>query len=251
MRLNGPLYLPVLWACVAIAGPVLMGRMVRNRARLHQALRERAAETERGRVERARLAVEDERERIAGELNDVVAHALGAMTVQASAARRLVEQDPERACRAFGAVEAGGREALQEIRRLIGVLRREDSELALAPQPSLRHVRSLADRVRAAGLPVELSVDGDVDHLPAGVDLTAYRVVQEALGAALAESGAGPARVRVRRRGQNVLVEVAGDGQAAGEAWLQALRDRVALHGGQLLADDGRVRARLPIGGGA
>lgn len=230
---------------------MLVGRLLRNRAALHQALRERAADIERDRAERAQLAVEEERERIAGELHDVVAHALGAMTVQASAARRLVDDDPDRARRAFGAVESSGREALQEIRRLLGVLRREDVELALAPQPSLRHVASLASRVRAAGLPVELSVEGDIADLPAGVDLTAYRVVQEALGAALEESGAGHARVRVRRRGEHVLVEVADDGQAAGGTRLPALRDRVALHGGQLLADEGRVRARLPIGGAA
>jgi signal transduction histidine kinase len=240
-----------LWAAAFVCGPILLGRLMRNRAALHHALRERVAEAERGRAERARRAVEEERERIAGELHDVVAHALGAMTVQASAARRLVADDPERARRAFAAVESSGREALTEIRRLLGVLRREDEELALAPQPSLRHVASLARRVRAAGLPVELTVEGDVEELPAGVDLTAYRVVQEALGAALEESGAGRARVRVRRRPDAVLVEVADDGRAGGGAHLPALRDRVALHGGQLLADEGRVRARLPLGGAA
>jgi signal transduction histidine kinase len=241
----------VVWSLVAVGGPMLVGRMLRNRARLHEALRDRAAQTERDRADRARRAVEEERERIAGELHDVVAHALGAMTVQASAARRLAPDDPERARRAFAAVETSGREALQEIRRLLGVLRREDEELALAPQPSLRHVASLARRVTAAGLAVELSVEGDVDALPAGVDLTAYRVVQEALGAALEESGAGRARVRVRRRGDDVLVEVADDGRPTAGARLAALRDRVAVHGGELLADDGRVRARLPIGGAA
>jgi signal transduction histidine kinase len=241
----------VVWAITFVCGPMLVGRLLRNRASLHEALRQRAADTERGRAERAHRAVVEERERIAGELHDVVAHALGAMTVQASAARRLVEQDPERARRAFAAVESSGREALTEIRRLLGVLRREDEELALAPQPSLRHVRSLTRRVTAAGLAVELTVEGDVDALPAGVDLTAYRVVQEALGAALEESSAGRARVRVRRRAEDVLLEIADDGHAGGGDHLPALRDRVALHGGQLLADDGRVRARLPIGGAA
>jgi signal transduction histidine kinase len=238
----------ILWASLLVGGPMLIGRLLRNRAELHRTLRERAAQAERGRSERAHRAVEEERERIAGELHDVVAHALGAMTVQASAARRLVHHHPESARAAFAAVESSGREALTEIRRLLGVLRREDEELALAPQPSLRHVASLARRVRAEGLAVELSVEGDVEALPAGVDLTAYRVVQEALGAALEESGAGSARVRVRRRGDDVLVEVADDGGAGGGSHLPALRDRVVLHGGQLLADPGRVRARLPIG---
>src|SRR4051812_8863478 len=240
-----------VWSLTFVCGPMLVGWVLRKRADLHRQLRARAAEAARGRADRAQRAVEEERERIAGELHDVVAHALGAMTVQASAARRLVEQDPDRARRAFAAVETSGREALTEIRRLLGVLRREDEELALAPQPSLRHVGSLARRVSAAGLAVELSVEGDVEALPAGVDLTAYRVVQEALGAALEESAAGRARVRVRRRADAVLVEVADDGNAGGGAHLPALRDRVAVHGGQLLADEGRVRARLPIGGAA
>jgi signal transduction histidine kinase len=236
---------------VGVGGAMLIGLMLRSRARLHQALRRRAAEARRERADRARRAVEEERERIADELDAVVANALGAMTVQAAAARRLVEDDPHRARRAFTAVESNGREALQEIRRLLGVLRREDEELALAPHPSLRHVGSLARRVTSAGLPVELVVEGDVEGLPAGVDLTAYRVVQEALDAALEESGAGRARVRVRRRGDDVLVEVADDGRAVAGARLQPLRNRVALHGGELLADDGRVRARLPIRGAA
>ena len=245
---------PVMSIVILVAAPVLIGRLLRNRAYVHQALRRRAAELERSRSELAERAVNEERARIAGELHDVVAHALGAMTVQASAARRLATEDAERARGAFAAIEGAGREALDEIRRLLGVLRREDDELALAPQPSLRHVDSLARRISAAGLPVELSVEGDVETLPAGVDLTAYRVVQEALGAALEGAGAGRARVRVSCGHDELLLEVADDGGNGRR--LLGVRERVAFHGGQLYAGargpaEHVVRARLPIGAAA
>src|SRR3954471_5879161 len=119
--------------------------------------------------------VDDERARIAGELHDVVAHALSGMTVQASGAQRLTLTRPERARDAFLAIELAGREALDELRRLLGVLRREPS--GLAPRPSLRHVRSLAGHAN-------LRVDGEERELPAGIDLTGYRVIQDALRAA-------------------------------------------------------------------
>ena len=114
------------------------------------------------------------------------------MTVQAAAARRMAERDPAHAEAAFATVEETGREALTELRRLLGVLRREDEDIALAPQPSLAHVGSLVRRFAAGGLPVELRVEGEPRALSAGVDLTAYRLVQEALGRAR-DAGAGRA----------------------------------------------------------
>ena len=177
---------------------MLVGRLLRSRAALNRSLREKTALLERHRVDAAGRAVVDERTRIAGELHDVVAHALSAMTVQATGARRLTLTRPALARDAFGAIEAAGREALDELRRLLGVLRREDAELTLAPQPSLRHVRSLTRRTTAAGLPVTLRVEGDERDLPVGVDVTAYRVVQDALGAALEHGGAGRADVWLR-----------------------------------------------------
>jgi signal transduction histidine kinase len=235
----------VAWA------PLLIGRFMRHRARLHDTLVEKARRLERGRDARAEAAAQDERNRIAGELHDVVAHALSAMVVQAGAARRLTERDPSRAGDAFHAVEDTGREALTEIRRLLGVLRREDEELALAPQPSLRHVGSLVGRVRAAGLPVELTVEGEQRELPAGVDLTAYRVVQGALKAALEQGHAGRANVRLRFGLDHLLLEVDDDGGAP-ERPLPGVPERVALYGGQLRSaarrDGGHVvRARLPV----
>ncbi len=238
-----------------VVAPVLIGRVIRNRAQLNQALREKAERLEHERADRAAAAALEERTRIAGELHDVVAHALSAMVVQASGARRLAERDPQRAADAFQAVETSGREALTEIRRLLGVLRRDDEELALAPQPSLRHVGSLVKRLEAAGLPVELGIEGEQRELPIGIDLTAYRVVQEALGGALEHGHAGRARVKLRYGADHVELEVADDGDAPDRPLL-GIRERVTLSGGQLRAgarrDGGHVvRARLPLGGPA
>ena len=236
---------------LAIAGPVLFAHVMRNRARLNQALREKARQLGESRASAAEAAALEERTRIAGELHDVVAHALSAMTVQATAARRLAERDPARAEAAFATVEATGREALTELRRLLGVLRREDEELGLAPQPSLAHVGSLVRRSRAGGLPVELLVEGEPRALSAGVDLTAYRLVQEALVRAR-DAEAGRAAAILDYGASDLRVEITDDGAPVGRRLL-GLRERVAVYGGQLQAgatDSGgwRVAARLPIG---
>src|SRR4051794_27843402 len=181
---------PLFTIGISLVAPIVVGRLLRSRAALNRALREQAALLERRREEAAGRAVLDERTRIAGELHDVVAHALSAMTVQATGARRLALTRPELALAAFGAIETAGREALDELRRLLGVLRREDAEITLAPQPSLRHVPSLVRRTTRAGLPVALKVEGAERELPAGLDVTAYRVVQDALAAAHDAGGA-------------------------------------------------------------
>jgi signal transduction histidine kinase len=253
---SGPIDL-VVTSTVVGAGPLLLGRVIRNRARLNRALREKAERLRRERADQAEQAALDERARIAGELHDVVAHAMSAMVVQAAGARRLVAKDPMRARDAFGTVETTGREALTDIRRLLGVLRREDEEIALSPQPSLRHLEALVRRMQAAGLPVELALEGDERPLPAGVDLTAYRLVQEALHGALEQGRAGRAQVSVRYRPDAIDVEVLDDGAAGdGPRELMGVRERVSLYGGQLHAGRRRtgghaVRARLPVGGGA
>jgi signal transduction histidine kinase len=234
----------------AVAGPMLCGVLLRNRARLNQALRDKAQRAEQDRAEEAEAAALEERTRIASELHDVVAHALSAMTVQATAARRLADRDPGKAAAAFSAVEGTGREALTELRRLLGVLRKEDEELALAPQPSLAHVEELVRRATVGGLPVALTVTGAARPLPAGVDLTAYRVVQEALGRARKTGSAGRADVTVAYGSDDIAVEIRDDGGAA-ERGLLGMRERVAVYGGVLSAsalDCGgwRVTARLP-----
>jgi signal transduction histidine kinase len=177
------------------------------------------------------------------------------MVVQAGGARRLADRDPAQAAAAFAAVETTGRDALTEIRTLLGVLRREDEEIALAPQPSLRHVGSLVARTRAAGLPTELEIDGEARQLPAGIDLTAYRVVQEALRGAAEQGAAGAARVRLRYAGDHVELRVDDDGAVAVRE-LPGIRERVGFYGGQLRSGARRegghsVRARLPVEGAA
>ena len=238
-------------ALVFVAAPMVAGRLIRNRSHLQRALREKAARLEREREQAAEQAVVDERTRIAGDLHDIVAHALTEMTLQASAAGRLASRDPERARRAFEAVEDRGRDALGELRRLLGVLRHEDEDIALSPQPSLRHLDALVRRAGAAGLPVSLDVEGEVPELPAGIDVTGYRVVQEALNRALREHAAGRAEVHVRYGRAGVELEVCDDGRLLGAEPPLGLRERVALYGGELGSaprrDGGHVmRARLP-----
>jgi signal transduction histidine kinase len=239
---------------IIIAGPVLLGRLVRSRVQLNHALRAKAVAAESERAARAAGAVMDERERIAGELHQVVSRALASMVGHATTAEQLARSRPDGAEAAFAAVEESGRGALGEIRRLLGVLRHEDEDLALAPQPSLAHVADLVARVRASGLPVELDVEGERSPLPAGADLTAYRVVQEALGGALQAPGARRAAVRLRYAEGELALEVTdvGEHPADHERPLLGMRERVALYGGVLVAapvaaSGYAVRARLPL----
>ena len=241
-------------ATIVVGGPILLGRLVRARVKLNQALAGKAAAAEDDREARAAGAVAAERARIAGELHHLVRDALASMVAEAGTAERLARTRPDDAELAFGAVEDTGREALGEIRALLGVLRREDEELAFAPQPSLAHVADLVARVRAAGLPVELDVGGEHLPLPAGVDLTAYRVVQEALAGALQAPGARTAAVRLRYSADQLGVEVTDVGDAApgSERALLGMHERVALYGGELVAEavagsGYAVRARLPL----
>jgi signal transduction histidine kinase len=223
----------------------------------HEA-RERAARAEREREERARRAVSDERARIARELHDVVGHSVSVMTVQASAVRRLLREHQEKEREALEVVEQTGREALAEMRRMVGVLRRPEEAPALAPQPSLQHLDRLVAHAREAGLPVELRLEGTPKPLPTGVDLTAYRLVQEGLTNALKHAQAQHAEVVVRYDDGYVELTVSDDGRGVGGGGdggghgLVGMRERVSVYGGELetgpLAEGGfRLRARLPI----
>ena len=179
------------------------------------------------------------------------------MTVQASAVRRLLTPDQEREREALKVVEDTGRAALAEMRRLVGVLRRPEDAPALVPQPSLEHVRKLVEQTREAGLPTELSVEGKATALPAGIDLTAYRLVQEGLTNALKHSQAKHAEVLVRYGAGSVELVVRDDGDGAGNGGggghgLVGMRERVSVCGGELRAGPRpnggyELRARLPI----
>jgi signal transduction histidine kinase len=220
--------------------------------------RERATRAEREREERARVAVADERARIARELHDVVGHSVSVMTVQASAVRRLLRPEQRREREALLIVERTGREALAEMRRMVGVLRRPEEAPALAPQPSLEHLDKLVAQAREAGLPVELRVEGESVQLPAGVDLTAYRLIQEGLTNAIKHARATRAEVVVHYTDDHVELAVSDDGSGSGGNsdggghGLVGMRERVSVYGGELEAGPApsggyRLSARLPI----
>jgi signal transduction histidine kinase len=210
-----------------------------------------------GQVESAKEAAAEERARIARELHDVVAHNVSVMVIQAQAAQQSIDSDSA-AGRALTSIESAGQDALTEMRRLLGLLRREDEELALAPQPSLRHIDRLAESVRQAGLPVEVEVSGEPVALPHGVDVSAYRIVQEALTNALKHAGPARARVLVRYGADEIELEISDDGAAVGTApnggghGLVGMRERARVYGGVVETgsrpDGGyAVRVRLPL----
>jgi signal transduction histidine kinase len=245
---------PIIFMLLA----ALAGRVVRSRARLAAELHEAALRAEEEREARAAAAVADERRRIAREMHDVVAHSMSVMVVQAGGARRILEREPERAVAAAAQIELTGREALAEMRRLLGVLRPGDE--SRAPQPGLDRLHALVERARGAGLPVELAISGERPPLPAGLELAAYRILQEGLTNAIKHAGAAPTRVAVRygAGAVDLLVENDGpgapsarNGHAAGHG-IVGMRERVRMFGGSLEAgerDGGgfRVRATLPF----
>jgi signal transduction histidine kinase len=235
----------------------ITGIGLRRRTEHAAALEERAALLEKRRAEAARTAVAEERARIARELHDVVAHSVSVMTVQASGVRRLLRPEQEREREALEVVERTGREALAEMRRLLGVLRDSGDSAALAPQPGLDQLDRLLEQVRASGLPVELSVEGEPRPLAAGVDLSAYRIVQEALTNTRRHAVDASASVRLRYGRDRLELEIANDGRAAAPGdgaghGLHGMRERAEVCGGTLEAgprpEGGfAVRATLPV----
>lgn len=210
-------------------------------------------------AEAARLATEavaEERGRIAREMHDVVAHSVSVMVVQAGAATQVVEHDPARAREALDSIRTTGTEALAEMRRLVGVLREGGDEGGLDPQPGTAAIVDLVDQARATGLRVDLSVEGEPASLPPGVDLAAYRIVQEALSNVRRHSGATAACVRLRHGAGRLEIEVRDDGTGGRDVvpghGLLGMRERAALYGGSLTAgrDPGGgfvVTAVLPV----
>jgi signal transduction histidine kinase len=228
--------------------PLLLGRLTYNRRRRAAADRERAAGE----------AVTEERARIARELHDVVAHHMSVMVVQAGAARAVSVSDPAAAADALRQIEASGRTGLAEMRRLLGILKASDGENALEPQPGLERLPDLLEATRAAGLRVEVVVDGAPRALPPGIDLSAYRIAQEALTNVLRHAREARARVSLRYDEDAIEIEVVDDGPGATVAptdgaghGLIGMRERVQVFGGALEAGSlpgggFRVRARLP-----
>jgi signal transduction histidine kinase len=232
---------------VAVAVPGIgwaLGTLSRARA-AHAAEVERRLELlERQREERDRLAAAEERARIARELHDVVAHGLSVMVVQAEAARSLLRSGRDGAERTMAEVERVGRESLADMRRLLGVLKVGEAP-SLAPQPGLARMEELVERFRGAELPVEVVVEGDRRELPSGVDLSAFRIIQEALTNVLKHAGKVPVKVVLRYREDSLEVEVLDEGRGgpngrpaadADGRGLLGMRERVALLGGRLSA---------------
>jgi signal transduction histidine kinase len=232
------------------------GRVQRSRRLRAAELEDRTDRLVREQDARALEAAAEERRRIARELHDIVAHRVTTIVIQAESGAATAA-DPDRARAAFGAIAASGREALDELRRLLGLLRAEDEGAATAPQPSLLRLDELVAEAERAGLPVQARVEGPLDGLPPGVDLTAYRIVQEALTNALRHARTG-ASVLVRRDPGGVLVEVRNplspgshvNGHGAGRG-LAGMHERVRVYDGELSAgpsgSDWVVRAALPL----
>ena len=250
-----------LFTALLVGGPWLVGRIVAARSELAMELRDKADRLEREHEKQSQLAVAHERARIARELHDVVAHNVSVMVVQAAAARRMIDHDSSKAKDALGSVEQTGRSALKEMRRMVGMLGQADEGLALAPQPSVDELEWLVERARQAGLEVELTIVGEKRRLESGVDLSAFRIVQEALTNTLKHAGPATAHVTLRYGEHDVEVDVsdngrgvpaaAGNGAVIGQG-LVGMRERVAMLGGEIEAgyrkDGGfAVHAKLPL----
>jgi len=236
----------------------VLGDNLRQRRQRERELVERAERLQLEQDERAQRAVADERARIARDLHDVVAHTVSVIVLHAGAARRIAADQPDRARSALQAIESLGREAAADMRRLVGILRGPSDQAAeTEPQPSLARLDRLVDRVRAAGLDVRLHVEGDARTLPPGVDLSAYRIVQEALTNTLRHAHAEVADVVVRYRTERLELEVSDNGRgivtaAAGGHGLIGMRERAAIFGGHVEAGPRpgvgfHVRVVLPL----
>ncbi|GAA4601169.1 sensor histidine kinase [Actinoallomurus liliacearum] len=255
---------PAVSNTILFVGVWWLGRSLRLRRAYLNELEARARRLERAREADARAARTEERSRIARELHDVVAHHVSVMTVQAGAARRILERDPDAVRDALTTIEQMGRTALGEMRRLVGVLRTEAEPVRgeLSPQPGVSDVGELVDHLRETGLQVQLWIEGESRSLSPGVDLAAFRLIQEALTNTLKHAGPqARAWVRIHYTDRQLMVEVEDDGRglAAGLGQngsrghgLVGMRERVALYGGDLRIGPRsgggfEVRARFPL----
>jgi signal transduction histidine kinase len=262
----GDVFPVAVWLTIGFVVGTLIGRRTEQARSATESARVLATEQQR----RIEHAVEDERARIARELHDVVAHSLSVIVVQAGAERRASwaatdAVDRESIDVALGSIEKAGREALIDLRRLLGLLRRPNEPLSLAPQPGLSQLDELVSTARDSGLQVALELSGDTSPLPPGLDLTAYRIVQEALTNTLKHANAQTVRVAISRQRNLLDVEVSDDGRPTDKApmigegagqGLIGMRERVKIFGGTISAGAGptggwSVHARLPVTAGS
>jgi signal transduction histidine kinase len=257
---------PLVVAAVAVWGfffglPYAAGRAVGSRIRMNAELRANAERLEQEQRDRARRAVIGERTRIARELHDVVAHSVSVMVIQTQAARRVVDRDPAAAAEALRAVESCGRDALVDMRRMIGVLHRGDLELLGGASPGLAQLGKLAERAQASGLPVQIRIEGEQRPLSPALDLVSFRIVQEALTNAIKHAGPARARVRVTFTTDGLELEITdtGAGTVRSRAGtepdghgLTGMQERLTLYGGHLTTGRRRgggfqVVAQIPL----
>lgn len=260
---SGSAYSDFFWTTLILTLAWFFGSALGTRTEQARELTERVETAERERASAAERATAEERARIARELHDVVAHSVSVMVVQASGVRRLLRDEQRREREALLSVEQIGRQALTEMRRMLGVMRsgEEAPPAALAPQPGLEHLERLVAQVEEAGLPVRLRVEGERPDLSPGVDLSAYRIVQEGLTNVLKHAKGARAEVLVRYIDSSVELEIADDGPGVssgdGEGHgLVGMRERVALYGGTIEAGPRSgggfvLRAQLPVEGRA
>jgi len=249
-------------AVLLVVGVWALGAYVQTRRRYRRALEERAAHAEREREQLARIAVHEERASIARELHDIVAHSVSVMLVGVRGARDVLRTSPGVADDTLARVETSGEQSLVELRRILALLRAPERGADSRPQPSLAELDQLVAGYRDAGLPVYLDVIGEPQPLPGGVELSVYRIVQEALTNVLKHSHPTNVEVTLAFRRSRLDVEVVDDGTtvehdgATTGHGIVGMRERVALLGGQLetgrrVGGGYRVAARLPIGGDA
>ena len=255
---NGALYASDVFVGIIFAwGPLFGGQVVRSITQRNALLEARTEELERLHAEQAAAAAAEERTRIANELHSVIAQGVSIMTVQASGARLLLRTDPDRAREAILAVEEAGRAALDETRRLLGVLRSDTTGRELAPQPGVASLRALVERENARGLPVRLDIEGEPRTIPASAQVTAYRIVDDTLASVRSHVGVTSVAVTLRWRPDALELAIVDDGRLRNgpeptRTLAASLSERLRLHGGTIDASpqpDGTcpVNVRLPL----
>jgi signal transduction histidine kinase len=251
-----------LWFAGWLVASLVLGETMRSRRAYLEEVEQRALEAERSREDEARRRAREERIRIARELHDVLAHRISMISVQSGVGAHLLDRDPDQARSALLAVNRASKEALQELRATLGLLRQVDDPESRSPVPGLAQLELVMASTTAAGVDVCLEVSGQARDLPAGVDLAAYRIIQESMTNVIRHARAATARIAITYRRSDLVIQIEDDGHRVDEPGpgptagngLLGMRERAAALGGDLeagpLAGGGfRVRARLPLDG--
>jgi signal transduction histidine kinase len=252
-----------LWFAGWLVASLILGETTRSRRAYLEEVERRALDAERSREDEARRRADEERVRIARELHDVLAHRISMISVQSGVGAHLLDRDPEQARTALEAINQASKEALQELRATLGLLRQVDGPEPRSPAPGLAQLEGVIASTAAAGVDVRLDVSGEPRDLPTGVDLAAYRIIQESLTNVIRHARAATARIAIAYRRADLVIQIEDDGRgvaqpeaAAGGNGLLGMRERATALGGELeagpqAAGGFRVSARLPLDGAA